>query len=194
MKKLFLQIIILLLGNTFSYAQAEELQDNDMLYVLESVSISGRTNVNRFKFIYDSTKAEKVNVDKEVNYIDSASDEVTFELPVRAFDSKNPIMNRDFYEMLKATSHPKIYVSIKKSVLESIAQGNPSDSIDMKLTLVGVTKKIHGELQNAEEKALLKGLTKVNLKEYPLDFPSKMLGFVNIDEVVSINFDVVIKQ
>lgn len=197
MKIFSIHILLVFLANSFLFAQNGESRDDNFLYVLESVSIRGRTNVSSFEFIYDSTKAKKVNIEKDAKYLESNSDEVTFELPVRAFDSKNPIMNRDFYEMLESGSHPKIFVSINKSALKSIADGNPSDSIDMKLTLVGVTREIKGDFStygNSNESILLKGLTKINLKKYPIEMPSKMLGILNVDETVSINFDVVVKE
>ncbi|MFP4047156.1 MAG: YceI family protein [Bacteroidales bacterium] len=197
MKIFTIHILLLLLGNSFLFAQNGESPEDKLLYVLESVNIKGRTNVNSFEFIYDSTIAKKVDIDKDANYLESANDEVTFELPVRAFDSKNPIMNRDFYEMLEAGAHPKIFVSIKKSALKDIAEGNPSDSIDMKLTIVGVTREIKGGFssqENSDKAVLLKGLTKINLKKYPIEMPGKMLGILSVDETISINFDVVVKQ
>lgn len=190
--------IILLTLLFIVITQKSDAHGNDLFCKLENISIEGKTNVNHFRFIYDSSNAKKVQFTQNQSKKSFSIDAVKFELPVKAFESSNKKMNRDFYKMLKASYYPRIIVEIKKSKLRQISNGRELPSLNMDLTLAGKTKTVETRCHYTEDfsgnKILMKGITKINLRNFSLTPPQKMLGLVEVKETIFINFEVALNK
>lgn len=177
-------------------AQSDQYADNLLSCKLKSISIEGETNVNQFEFSYDSIVAKEVNKPENLSNAGAEPKIVHFRLPVHAFSSDNSMMNKDFYKLLKASEHPEIIVGIDKSKLYLMTSGHYYSAMDIELTMAGITKSIQGKFTSTytrNGKLILKGLSYINLKDFSLDPPQKMLGLVKVNETILINFDVVLQ-
>jgi len=193
-----LHIILLTFIGLF-IAQNSHSHGNFLFCRLDNISIEGKTNVNNFEFIYDSSNAKRVHFIEENQTEKSFYDSfIKFALPVKAFESSNKKMNRDFYKMLKASHYPEIYVKIKASKLRKISMGKQLSSIGLELTLAGITKTVESRccyLKNfSGNKIIMKGITKINLHNFSLKPPKKMLGLVSVNETIFINFEVALNK
>jgi len=191
----FIWIGILLSVSSLS-AQNNQLADNLLSCKLKSISIEGKTNVNQFEFSYDSIIAKVVHQPGPSSSTQVEQEIVHFRLPVHAFSSDNALMNNDFYKLLKASEHPEIVVGINKSKLYLMTSGHYYSAMNLELTMAGITKSIRGTFTSSytrNGRIILKGLSRINLKDFSLNPPQKMLGLVKVNETILINFDVVLK-
>jgi hypothetical protein len=191
--------IILLTLVGFFIAQHSYCHEYELFCRLDNISIEGKTNVNNFEFIYDSSNAKRVHIIEE-NQTEKSfyGSFIKFELPVKAFESNNKKMNRDFYQMLNASHYPEIYVKIKTSKLKKMSMGKQPSSLGLELTLAGITKTVESRCYYLEHfsgnKIIMKGITKINLHNFSLKPPKKMLGLVRVNETIFINFEVALNK
>lgn len=187
-----IHIILLTFVGCF-IAQHSYCHGNDLFCRLENISIEGKTNVNNFEFIYDSSNAKRLNFEDHHDKNPVFGSVVNFELPVKAFESSNKKMNRDFYQMLNASHYPDITVKIKTSKLRQMSNGKHLPYIDLELTLAGKTKTVKSRCVYYENftgnKTIMKGVTKIKLHDFSLTPPKKMLGLVQVSETIFINFE-----
>lgn len=173
-------------------------EESALLCRLQTINIEGKTNVNRFEFLYDTSSIKRIQSCRENQDNHSSSNHVKFKLPVKAFDSDNKKMNRDFYKMLEASQYPEITVKIEKSKLQRMVEGELLSSIKLDLTLAGNTRTVKTNCSyltdDPENKIILKGKTKINLKNFSLEPPRKMLGLIHVNETILINFEVALNN
>ena len=197
MKWKFVHIFLLIFGGLFILPKSYG-DEYALLCRLQNISIEGKTNVNRFEFLYDTSSIKRVQSCGEKRDGPSSSTHAEFKLPVKAFDSDNNKMNRDFYKMLEASQHPEIIVKIEKSKLQRMVEGELLSSIEINLTLAGKTRVVKTDFSYPTEfsgdKILLKGKTTINLNDFSLTPPKKMLGLVRVDETILINFEVALNN
>jgi len=189
----FAHIFLLIFGSLFILPKSYG-DKNAMFCRLQTISIAGKTNVNRFEFLYDTSSIKRIQSCEENQGGSYLNNHAKFKLPVRAFDSDNKKMNRDFYKMLEASQYPEIIVKIEKTILKKIVNGELFSSIKLDLTLAGNTRTVNTKCsylkKDSESKIILKGKTKINLDNFSLNPPKKMLGLIQVDETILINFEV----
>jgi len=197
MKWKFTYIFLLIFGSLF--LSSESYGDKNALFCqLQTISIEGKTNVNHFEFLYDTSSIERIQSCGGSQDGSFSSNYAKFELPVKAFDSDNKKMNRDFYKMLEASQYPEITVEIEKAKLQKMVNGELFPSIELDLTLAGTTRTVNTDCsylkKDSENKIILKGKTKINLDSFSLKPPKKMLGLIHVNKTILINFEVALNN
>ncbi|MGM0498045.1 MAG: YceI family protein [Bacteroidota bacterium] len=197
MKWKSVHIFLLIIGSLFILSKSYG-DENALFCSLQAISIEGRTNVNQFEFLYDSSNVKRrqsCGKNQDGSYSGTTA---TFKLPVKAFDSKNKKMNRDFYTMLEASEYPEIIVEIEKSKLQKMIDGELLSSIKLDLTIAGNTRTVNSNCsyltEHSGDKIILKGKTKINLKDFSLSPPEKMLGLIHVNKTILINFEVALNN
>jgi len=197
MKWKFTYIFLLIFGSLF--LSSENYGDKNALFCqLQTISIEGKTNVNRFEFLYDTSSIKRIQSCEENQEGSASSTHAKFKLPVKAFDSDNKKMNRDFYKMLEASQYPEITVKIEKAKLQKMVDGEFFPSIELDLTLAGNTRTVKTDCsylkKDSGNKIILNGKTKINLENFSLRPPKKMLGLIHVNETILINFEVALNN
>jgi hypothetical protein len=161
--------------------------------------INGHTNVNTFSCGYNGNFYPDT---LSVNTIATSGclrfKNADIRLKTELFDCSNKMMNPDFRNLLKSDQYP--YIRIK--VLE--IDKNPGQvknylvsnyDRNMLLLTVAITiagqKKIYNlpiEVAGDRNNNFYKGHLKMNIRDFGLTPPRKMLGLVVVDEMVSIDF------
>ena len=161
--------------------------------------INGHTNVNTFSCGYNGNFYPDT---LSVNTIATSGclrfKNADIRLKTKLFDCSNKLMNPDFRNLLKADQYP--YIRIK--VLE--IDKNPGQvknylvsNYDRNMLLLTVEimiagqKKIYNlpiEVADNRDNNFYKGHLKMNIRDFGLTPPRKMLGLVVVDEMVSIDF------
>ena len=197
MKWKFAHIFFLIFGSLFMLTESYG-DENALFCRLQNISIEGKTNVNRFEFLYDTSSIKRIQSCGENRDTPSSSNHAKFKLPVKAFDSDNKKMNRDFYKMLETAQYPEIIVTIEKSKLQKMVNGELLSSIKLDLTLAGNTRTVNTDCsyltKDSGDKIILKGKTKINLENFSLRPPKKMLGLIHVNETILINFEVALNN
>ncbi|MGX1025072.1 YceI family protein [Psychroflexus sp. MBR-150] len=149
------------------------------------IAIHGSSNVNKFICEYENVinlSNDIINYSLDDNQIKLKDTELL--LNTKAFDCGNKGMNRDFKSLLNADK----YENIKIQVL-SIMPEKDCISITSNISISGHQKQYKFTV-NASQNGSYKGSLDLNICDFDLKPPTKMLGLVKVDETITIEFDV----
>lgn len=121
---------------------------------------------------------------------------VSFTVPAASLDCRNGQMNEHMRKAIKAESNPTI--AFELGTYELVAA---NDKVSAKmlgtLSLGGVTKPIalDAELTQAAAGGVrVKGVYELRMTDYGLKAPSLMMGAMKVNELVKVNFDLLLKD
>ncbi len=177
----FVLVVLIFHISTYKSAKVDILSTSH-------IAIQGSTNVNSFSCIY---KNEIQLSDNVVNYFIEESQiklkDTELLLSTSAFDCGNKGMNKDFKSLLNAEK----YENIKIKVL-SIIPDNDCVYVIADIKISGFTKE-YKFIVNASDDGSFKGSLDLNICDFGMKPPTKMLGLVKVDETITIDFDVSFK-
>ncbi len=180
-------IFIILLASAIT-ASGQEYRI--FIHPSSNVTVYGSTNVNSFKFAY----MEEISIDRPVRV---NRQEGTLKLSggminlkVRAFDSGNGIMNKDFRKMLLEEENPFIQVELK--ALRPAWQPDGSwqkgkAEITVNINAIVKTYTVSCNVENPGS-LLIFGKQKILLTDFGLTPPVRMMGMVKVSEWVDLDF------
>jgi hypothetical protein len=192
MKNVILNFIcLLMLGfstNNSGFKTAEFLIEGN-----SELGIAGSTNVNEFNcnlVFSDINSKVKALYQKDSNKI--KFQDANLSLANECFDCGSRMMNSDFLEMLKTERYPNIALDLKEIIINP---KNPNENIALlNISLAGSSKLYSIWLNvNQSNKINASGCLKLNLSDFNLEPPKKMLGLVVVDDAIEINLDLKIK-
>lgn len=157
------------------------------------LGIAGSTNVNEFNcnlVFSDINSKVKALYQKDSNKI--KFQDANLSLANECFDCGSRMMNSDFLEMLKTERYPNIALDLKEIIINP---KNPNENIALlNISLAGSSKLYSIWLNvNQSNKINASGCLKLNLSDFNLEPPKKMLGLVVVDDAIEINLDLKIK-
>jgi hypothetical protein len=153
------------------------------------ITIHGSTNVNQFTFRY----TERISIDQPVNvsrhqHALKLSD-CNIDLKIHAFDSGNPVMNKDFRKMLNEEQNPFIRVSLLTLSPRWEINGSwRTGTVEVLVCINSIPKKINFNctLENLGS-LFIYGRERISLTEFDLTPPTRMMGMVRVSEWVDID-------
>jgi hypothetical protein len=155
--------------------------------------IHGQTNVNSFKCkmdCYSSFDTLAYTTDNDGCMIFFKPNRMN--IPVNNFDCASKLINKDFYEVLKADKHPN--VQIQFVALERWT-GAPNIGGTAYITLAGVTKPftIYYDVSSSSKQLLLKGHQKICFSDFGLVAPEKMMGLIKVQDNLEVEFHLALR-
>ena len=162
-------------------------------FALKSVRIKGQTNVNRFRLTYNAQKVKELSIPGH----DMTPGEISFRIPVKSFESKNPMLTNDFIRFMQADEHPYIRVEIKKNQLQELLREKNDRQLPLRVIMAGETQQARGRYyirKNPGNEMLIEGSVQLNLEDFNLEPPQKMMGLVQVKDRIFINFDVILSN
>ena len=121
---------------------------------------------------------------------------VTFAVPAAALDCKNGQMNEHMLKALKADKNPTIAFELTTYELLPTA-GKTHATLTGTLNLGGVTRPVKLDADLASETAggvRVTGVYDLRMTEWGLKAPSLMMGTMKVNELVKVNFDLLLKN
>jgi polyisoprenoid-binding protein YceI len=121
---------------------------------------------------------------------------VSFTVPAAALDCKNGQMNEHMRKAIKADKNPTIAFELGTYELLP-ADGKVRASLAGTLSLGGVTKPITLAVDLvpvAGGGVRVKGVYELRMTDYGLKAPSLMMGAMKVNELVKVNFDLLLKD
>lgn len=180
MKTISIIAVILLLSFGFSKNQTKVKITNK-----SEVSIKGKSNVNSFECKYDSNFIEN---DLQVSITRSNSkmalEGAKLAIKSTGFDCAHKMITKDFKTILKAEEYPHIGINVKEinTIKESI-------TAKINVKIAGIEKEYLVPITYNPNNGNVKGLLKLNIKDFKLKSPKKLLGMVVVNDNVEINFN-----
>ncbi len=155
------------------------------------VTVHGSTNVNQFRFKY----TELISIEKPVtastqNKVIRLTD-CTLYLKINAFDSGNPMMNKDFRKMLNEAENPFIQVNlITLMPLWELDGSWRKGKVELLVEMNGIAKKFIFDCSLEDPGSLLIfGRQRFSITDFDLTPPSRMMGMVKVSEWVDFDFE-----
>jgi polyisoprenoid-binding protein YceI len=107
-----------------------------------------------------------------------------------ALECGNGTMNEHLRKALKQTEHPNVSFSLDSYTLD------PSGLLKGKLQIAGQEKEVEFPATVTDDGSTIHvaGSKQINMKEWGVKPPSLMLGAMKVNQMVTINFDVIVKR
>ena len=162
--------------------------------------VSGTSTVRDFKCTASTMQADVATVGgNAVTALiagEKAVSTVSFKVPAAALDCRNGQMNEHMLKALKADKNPTIAFELTTYELLPSA-GRTQATLNGTLSLGGVTKavKLDADLASETGGALrMTGAYDLRMTEWGLKAPSLMMGTMKVNELVKVNFDLLLKN
>ncbi|MCG1037114.1 YceI family protein [Polaribacter sargassicola] len=192
MKKIFVLIIVLL--TLFSFTKRNLLKKDTVIKIGKEskLEIIGTTNLNKFNCNFNFLDFDKTiplsfqTKDNKIYFKDAI-----LKLKNSCFDCGNKMMNKDFYKLLKSEKFPQILLNLKE-----VEKKETTTEALVEMTIAGVSKtyKIPVITENDNTELLVSGKLNLNIEDYHLEAPKKMLGLVVVSEMINIHFNLILKE
>lgn len=193
MKKLFLIAVVLIMvaftGNEFPNKSLKFAVEND-----SEVSISGTSNVNSFSCCYNIAKLDNpIPVRFENRGENMVFDSTLLELENSCFDCGHKAINKDFNKLLKTEIYPKIKLQLVE--IETISEQENTFDARVKIHIANTSKTYLFPVHVVKEKGYhIKGDLNLNLADFKLEAPKKMMGLIVVHDEIVVSFNLHLKQ
>ncbi|MBJ7882898.1 YceI family protein [Gelidibacter salicanalis] len=193
MKRL-LYILPLLLLVSFTKLDTVKNSTSVRITSQSELHIKGTSNVTDFTCQYN---IKNLNDPILIHY-ESDADVIKFEkslliLENSGFDCGGRGINKDFHGLLKSDIYPKITLSLKQIKLKPNKSNTADASIEIEIA--GQKQIYHMETKFYQDNGWhISGKLKLNINDFDLEAPKKMLGLIVVSDEIEINFKLVVKE
>ncbi len=180
MKTIGIIAVFILLSFGFSKNQSKVKITNK-----SEVIIKGKSNVNNFECKYHADFIEndlQVSISRNNSKIQLEGAKLA--IKSAGFDCAHKMITKDFKSLLKVEEYPHIVLNVKEINMlkeDLIAKLN--------VKMAGVEKDYLVPVTFNPNNGNVKGILKLNIKDFQLKSPKKLLGMVVVNDNVEINFN-----
>lgn len=191
-KVLYIATLFLLMGFNLKDSKA----NSTMVYIASDsrLKISGTTNINTFTCDFNT---EKLTEPILVNYQQVGSKYIFHKanlfLDNQSFDCGSRAINKDFHSLLKSDQYPSILLKLKEIELDTNAPTYLNAQVDIEIAGQTNSYKVPIKFEQKENMSIL-GVLQLNLNDFDLKAPKKVLGLIIVHETITINFDLAIRK
>lgn len=163
------------------------------------IIVSGKSNVNSFECNYNITDLSKPIIVTHKQTKDQNNKEqleftnAKFYLKNECFDCGNKLINKDFNKMLKTEEYPHILIEL---LSVCIAEFDCNTLATMEVTIAGNKKKYQIPIDFNYENSIYEvgGIINLNLNDFHIKSPKKVLGLIKVDNHVEVNLDLKLRE
>lgn len=180
MKTVSIIAVIILLSFGFSKNQTKVKITNK-----SEVSIKGKSNVNSFECKYDSDFIEndlQISITRNNNKI--LLEGAKLSIKSTGFDCAHKMITKDFKTILKADDYPHIVINVKE-----ISTTKENIAAKLNVTIAGIDKEYLVPVSYNQNTNNVKGQLRLDIKDFKLKSPKKLLGMIVVNDKVDINFN-----
>jgi len=169
----------------FSFVIKEEIVQREVLITKESfLYIKGTSNINTFTCVYDAaTLSRKVPVRFTQDNNTMHFKNVHMQLKNTGFNCGNRGINNDFHELLQTNKYPNINFE-----LLSATHYKNSVEAQVAIEIAGIKKQYKVPVKTNGELAPIEGVLCINITDFGLTPPKKMMGMILVREDIEIVF------
>lgn len=181
MKTIYLLIASLVLTNFSFISNKTKVKITNQ----SEVVIRGKSNVNFFECKYNSDFIEdEIHVSHAKQNAKIILDGAKIAIKSTGFDCAHKMITKDFKSLIKADEYEAIQLEVKEiSILKEHLFAK------VKVAIAGVSNEYSVPVLFEAKTNNVKGQLKINIKDYRLKAPNKLLGMVKVDDHVEIDFN-----
>lgn len=190
------RLLLLILFSTLTFINESFAQSNYQTVIVgisptTKLHINGEANITKFTCTFNAhylrRNKSEIRFLKKGNNIDFNN--AVLDLMNEAFDCGSNAINKDFHALLKTKQHPKITLELNKVILKT----NNSGEAFATITIAGVKRGYSFPIKfNSNNK--FSGKLSLNIRDFKLQPPKKLMGLIVIKDNIEINFDIVTKE
>ncbi len=178
----------------FSYhslAQTEVEKKTVQILPDSELTITGDTNINKFKCDYNTKSLERT---RKVKYtVDGSTldfNDASLILNNKGFDCGNNAINKDFHALLQTDEYPEIVLELKQLHMKS----HDRAKADLTITIAGKSKNYSLPVNLHTNPTCFTGKLQLNINDFDLKPPKKIFGLIVVKEEIDINFNLTINK
>ncbi|WP_175455612.1 YceI family protein [Winogradskyella thalassocola] len=190
--------ILVFLGSTCStFFGVEAIEFKESTVVLSSESylkIKGKTNVSTFECQFDMTTiSEAISIsykdyDKRIKFNDTK-----LTLPNIEFNCGGKAINKDFNKLLNTEEYPEIVLKLKE--ISKVKPNDDSTTAIIEITISNIVRTYTVPISITKNSDLhVSGVMPLDINDFSLTAPTKMLGMVKVSPKIEIQFSLKIKE
>jgi hypothetical protein len=148
------------------------------------VIIKGKSNVNRFTCEYKSTISQGCNK-ITYNVFDNTYllQDASLTLTTNSFDCGGRMINKDFNKLMQTDEHPNILIKLKH-----IKALNNTFNVTADIHIAGKKNTYTFEMYHKKDQKYT-GALSLNIEDFDMEAPNKLLGAIKVHPEIDINFD-----
>ncbi len=184
-------VVLFFLSSTFSvFIDSDaEVKETTINFSSDSyLKINGKTNVSTFGCAFNiDAFSDAINISfKEYDSSIKFSD-ATLKLPNVEFNCGGKAINKDFNKLLNTEKHPEIILRLKE--ISEIDDNDNSVTATVEIIICKISKTYKVPISVDSENGLyVRGLLPININDFKLKAPTKMLGIVKVSPQIEIDF------
>lgn len=179
---------IYILASVFFLAfipKENETQVDVQITSSSTLYIKGTSNVNTFTCHFNTAELErKASVSYGINGMIMSFKNARMQLENNGFDCGGKMINKDFHELLKSDEHPHIYLELLKLIKHDYGY-----TAYVVIEIAGNKVDYAISVNHTSDSGKYSGKMDVNITDFGLTPPKKMMGMIVVREEIEINFD-----
>lgn len=192
MKKLLFFVTIVIV---FAFTNRDRVIKNTSVIITpESIlSVEGTTNVNTFTCAFNVNQLKTpIPVSFHIEDDGMVFNKTVLVLDNSCFDCGNKGINKDFQKLLKTEIHPQIFLYLEK-IVKTKNDACVQAFVDIEIAGIKKSYKIPVTVKN-KESLIISGIANLNLSDFNLEAPKKVLGLIVVNDEIDIDFQLKIKE
>lgn len=195
--KLLIMILALLTGK-FNYEPKADNVKSLAVSKESKISILGSSNVNTFSFnIKQYSGKDTLLFSQKTATSPAVFKKGIIRLQVNEFKNSNPMLTKDFRKMTKAKTHPVIVMNFKNlNVFPFTTDQDKAGLAEVDIYMAGIwkTTKIKVNTCRVKNVVYINGSTELCFADFGLAAPENVLGFINVNDELKVNFQLALKE
>ncbi|NME69597.1 YceI family protein [Flammeovirga aprica] len=190
-----LHLLILSLISLTAFGQKADYIPTE--YILEvvpdsSMHIDGKTNINTFDCIFKNSIKSNLTLTQNIFNELTEVQHSGLEFCVTCFDCGIALMNKEFTELLYAEQYPIIVMKLLSMYIYQGEDKTIKGKGKVSMIIAGVERieDITYSVPHSEGKNFqIIGTKQINILDYGITPPKKMMGMVKVDQHIDVNFN-----
>ncbi|MBB6461453.1 hypothetical protein [Flammeovirga kamogawensis] len=188
-------IFFLLSLQLFAQNKSDNIPTKYILEVIpdSSMVIDGKTNINSFNCIYKETIQSELKLTQNIFKESSPVQHTGLDFAVACFDCGIALMNKEFSDLLYEKQYPKISMKLLSMFIYQDSESKVIKGEGKASMIIAGAERIekityvvtHKEGKNFQ----IKGSKVINILDYNITPPKKMMGMVKVDQSIVVNFN-----
>ena len=191
MTRVLLIIVLFFLSSSFIVPFSEEpvAKDSSVFFSSDSyLKIKGKTNISTFECNFnmntlsDSIKVNYKDLDRIIKF-----NKATLILPNVQFNCGGKAINNDFKKLLNTDEFPEIIIKLKQISKVGIDKNSITATVEIMICNIVNTYTIPISIIK-EDRIFVRGTLPLDINDFSLAAPTKILGMVKVSSLIEIQF------
>lgn len=193
MKTLAFPILFILLA---SFTNVSSVKHEKTIYISpkSQLEIVGSSNVSTFTCLFN---VKNLNKPLQIGYREGHDiihfQKSTLVLDNSYFDCGGKGINRDFHDLLRTKQHPQILLTLKEIKKKTRVENRVEALVEIQIAGISRTYTVDVETRK-EDDLHIDGKLKLNITDFNLQAPKKILGLIIVSEEIEINFNLIVGE